>query len=37
MERCPGARLYVFVDDITVRAPTRKALLHTLDTVHDVV
>ena len=36
MERCPGARLYVFVDDIAVRAPTREALLHTLDTLHDV-
>ena len=36
MERCPGARLYVFVDDIAVRAPTKEALLHTLDTLHDV-
>ena len=35
-ERCPGARLYVFVDDIAVRAPTKEALLHTLDTLHDV-
>ena len=36
MERCPRARLYVFVDDIAVRAPTKEALLHTLDTLHDV-
>ena len=36
-ERCPGAHLYVFVDDIAVRAPTRESLLHTLDTLHDVV
>ena len=35
-ERCPGAQLYVFVDDIAVRAPTKEALLHTLDTLHDV-
>ena len=25
-ERCPGAHLYVFVDDIAVRAPTRESL-----------
>ena len=35
-ERFPGAQLYVFVDDIAVRAPTEEALLHTLDTLHDV-
>ena len=35
-ERCPGAHLYVFVDDIVVRAPTRDSLLHTLDTLHEV-
>ena len=35
-ERCPGAHLYVFVDDIAVRAPTRESLLHTLDTLHEV-
>ena len=35
-ERCPGAHLYVFVDDIAVRAPTRQSLLHTLDTLHEV-
>ena len=35
-ERCPGAQLYVFVDDIAVRAPTKETLLHTLDTLHDV-
>ena len=35
-ERCPGAQLYVFVDDIAVRAPTKEALLHTLDTLHHV-
>ena len=34
-ERCPGAQLYVFVHDIAVRAPTKEALLHTLDTLHD--
>ena len=28
-ERCPGAQLYVFVDDIAVRAPTK-------ETLHDV-
>ena len=33
---CPGAHLYVFVDDIAVRAPTRESLLHTLDTLHEV-
>ena len=26
----------MFVDDIAVRAPTEEALLHTLDTLHDV-
>ena len=31
-ERCPGAHL----DDISVRAPTRESLLHTLDTLHEV-
>ena len=36
IERCPGARLYVFVDDIAVRAPTKEALLRTLDTLHEV-
>ena len=35
-ERCPGANLYVFVDDIAVRAPTKESLLHTLDTLHEV-
>ena len=30
-----GACLYVFVDDIAVRAPTRDALLETLDTLHE--
>ena len=35
-ERCPGAHLYVFVDDIAVRAPTKETLLHTLDTLHEV-
>ena len=35
-ERCPDAYLYVFVDDIAVRAPTRGSLLHTLDTLHEV-
>ena len=35
-ERCPDACLYVFVDDITVRTPTRGSLLHTLDTLHEV-
>ena len=35
-ERCPDACLYVFVDDIAVRAPTRGALLHTLDSLHEV-
>ena len=35
-ERCPGAHLYMFVDDIAVRAPTKKSLLHTLDTLHEV-
>ena len=36
MERCPEACLYVFADDITVRAPTTEALLPTLDTLHEV-
>ena len=36
MERCPEACLYVFVDDIAVRAPTTEALLQTLDTLHEV-
>ena len=35
-ERCTGAHLYVFVDDIAVRAPTRESLLRTLDTLHEV-
>ena len=35
-ERCPDACLYVFVDDIAVRAPTTDALLHTPDTLHEV-
>ena len=35
-ERCPGAHLYVFVDDIAVLAPTKESLLHTLDTLHEV-
>ena len=35
-ERCPDGCLYVFVDDITVRAPRRGSLLHTLDTLHVV-
>ena len=35
-ERCPEAQLYVFVDDIAVRAPTKETLLHTLDTLDDV-
>ena len=35
-ERCPEAQLYVFVDDIAVRAPTKETLLRTLDTLHDV-
>ena len=35
-ERCRGARLYMFVDDIAVRAPTKEALLRTLDTLHEV-
>ena len=35
-ERCPRAQLYVFVDDIAVRAPPEEAPLHTLDTLHDV-
>ena len=35
-ERCPGAHLYVFVDDTVVRAPTKESLLHTLDTLHEV-
>ena len=26
----------MFIDDIAVRAPTKDALLHTLDTLHDV-
>ena len=26
----------MFVDDIAVRAPTKEALLHTLDGLHDV-
>ena len=34
--RCPGAHLYVFVDDIAVRAPTRASLLHIPDTLHEV-
>ena len=34
--RCPGAQLYVFVDDIAVRAPTRATLLRMLDTLHNV-
>ena len=36
-ERCPEAHLYVFVDDIAVRARTRDSLLHTLDTLSEVV
>ena len=36
MERCLEACLYVFVDDIAVRAPTMEALLRTLDTLHEV-
>ena len=35
-ERGPDACLYVFIDDIAVRAPTRGSLLHTLDTLHEV-
>ena len=35
-ERCPDTRLYVFVDDIAVRAPTTGSLLHTLVTEHEV-
>ena len=35
-ERCPGAHLYVFVDYIAVRAPTKESLLLTLDTLHEV-
>ena len=35
-ERCPDACLYVFVDDIAVRAPTTGSLLHTLDTLQEV-
>ena len=35
-KRCPGAHLYVFVDDIAVRAPTRESLLRTLYTLHEV-
>ena len=34
--RCTRAQLYVFVDDTAVRAPAQEALLHTLDTLHDV-
>ena len=37
MERCPEACLYVFVDDIVVRAPMTEAHLQTLDTLHEVV
>ena len=33
-EGCPGAHLYMFVDDIAVRAPTKETQLHTLDTLH---
>ena len=36
-EQCPDACLYVFVDDIAVRAPTTDAPLHTLDALHKVV
>ena len=36
MERWPETYLYVFVGDIAVRAPTTEALLHTLDTLHEV-
>ena len=35
-ERCPEACLYVFVDDIAVRAPTTDALMQTLNTLHKV-
>ena len=35
-ERCPDACLYVFVDDMAVRARTTGSLLHTLDTLHKV-
>ena len=35
-EGCPEACLYVFVDDIAVRAPTTDALLQTLNTLHEV-
>ena len=35
-ERCPEDHLYVFVDDIAVRAPTTDSLLHSLDTLHEV-
>ena len=35
-ERCLDACLYVFVDDIAVRAPTTDTLLHTLDALHEV-
>ena len=35
-EQCPEACLYVFVNDITVHAPTTDTLLQTLDTLHEV-
>ena len=36
MERCPQAYLYVFVDDVSVRASTTEALLQTLIALHQV-
>ena len=36
MELCPQAYLYVFVDDVSVRASTTEALLRTLNALHQV-
>ena len=36
MERYPEAYLYIFIDDIAVRAPTIEALLQTLVAPHEV-